>query len=381
MGMFLLSGAMGLQAMEKDVEAREKGNSLILNFSKIDCAIIAMRYGKSEEALQLVEAANEDPISDKIDRIIETMCYGKSEEALQLLEDIEDKDINRRGKIRAITLLGGAVLFNCVDVAQVLIERGADLHMECFDPDVEHCEARDQRYGNCTPFGMAIIDSNKEMIEFLVKHGADVDALISKATPLGNALDVDALILKSTPLQVILSQYFYLYYLMRGYFVSTNCNIRWLRLDCDYLQLDKAKYHGIYDDCLRQLSPGRNCLFLDNEGLKIINDCCSKNILKEMRFLIENGADVNARDEVGNTILHYLAGSFSYGGPFSFKFVDLLLEAGADPRIANNKGKFPLEKFNLFNYVAERFPERMKNYNELMAKFQQRIDELNVQDT
>jgi ankyrin repeat protein len=341
MEMFLLSGAMGLQTMQKDVEAKKK------------------RVEAREEKAEAREKANGTNAS-KIDRALIAMRYGKSEEALQLLEGIEDEDINSRGKIRPITLLGGAVLWNCEDVAQVLIERGADLHLECFDPDpdMEFSEARDQRYGNCTPFGMAIIDKNKEMIKFLVKQGADVNALIRGVTPL----------------QMILSDYSHFSRLGNDYFWRD-------KLDRDYLQLDKAKYHGIYDDCLRQLPPGQNCLLLDDEGLKIINDCCSKNILKEMQFLIKNGADVNAKDEDGDTVLHYLAICFTNGRPFDFKFIDVLFEAGADPRIANNQGELPSQKFKLLDYVAERFPERMKNYNELMDKFQQRIDELNAQNT
>ncbi|MDR0740823.1 MAG: hypothetical protein LBF34_03895 [Puniceicoccales bacterium] len=341
MGVFSLCGSTGSQAMEEDDEPQ------------------------ATEANAEAEA-NEDPIAAKIDCIINAMRYGRIEEALQLIAVIEDRDINRRGRSWGITLLGAAVLWGHMNVAKVLLERGANLHMPCFDSDVEDCAPRDQIYKNSTPFGMAIIDKNKGMIKLLVERGADVNALI----------------LGCTSLQVFFGNYFHLD--EDGYFWPAGRDGP-LRLDHDYLHLDDnghvgihAKYFGVYNDCLPLLPPGDNYLLLDNEGLKILNDCCSKNILEVMRLFIENGADVNAKNEEGDTILHYLAGSFSRGGPFDFALVDLLFKAGTDPRIANNDGKLPLQELELPDYVAERFPERREIFSKLVDRFQQRTDELNA---
>ncbi|MDR2371717.1 MAG: ankyrin repeat domain-containing protein [Puniceicoccales bacterium] len=328
MGVFWLCGTTGLQATEKDAKAQ-------------------------------VTETNETPIVSKIDYIIEAMYKGNSEKALRLLEGIENKDINCKGKIRSITLLGAAVILNHMNVAEVLLERGADLHIECFDPDREACAPRDERYGNSTAFGMAIIDNNKEIIKFLVKHGANVNTLIRGYTPLqgvwGNYFQLDE----------------------DGYFWPADSGP--LRLDRDYLQLDGPNYFGVYDDCLQLLSPGHNGFLLDNKGLNILNDCCCENILELMRLLIENGSRTNTRGKKGDTILHYIAGSFSRGGPFSFELLDLLFGAGADPRIANNKGELPLQELKLPDHVAERFPERRENYSKLVDMFRQRTDELNAQ--
>ncbi|MDR2371877.1 MAG: hypothetical protein LBD60_01885 [Puniceicoccales bacterium] len=363
MGVFLPCGTAGLQATEKDDEAQVAETNETPIAAEVDCLFEAMRDGDSEKALQLVEdiKANETPIVSKIDYIIEAMYKGDSEKALQLLEGIEDKDVNCRGEIRPITLLGAAVIWNHMNVAEVLLERGADLHMECFDPDREACAPRDERYGNSTAFGMAIIDNNKEMIKFLVKHGVNVNTLIRGYTPL----------------QGIWGNYFQLD--EDGYFWLADSGIP-LRLDRDYLQLDGPNYFGVYDDCLQLLPPGHNGFLLDNKGLNILNDCCCKNILELMRLLIENGSRTNTRGKKGNTILHYVARDFSRGGPFSFELLDLLFGAGADPRIANNEGKLPAQELKLLDHVVERFPERRENYSKTVDMFQQRIDELNAQE-
>jgi ankyrin repeat protein len=324
------------------------------------------------EAMNAIRAMNADPIADKIDCILEAIYQDKSEEALQLLGDIEDKDINFINSRSIATLLGGAVLWNRKDVAQVLIERGADLNMKCFSPDAGYFALLDRYHKNCTPLGIAFIDGNKEMVEFLIKHGADVNTSIHR----------------STLLQRTVSQYFFLRREDKNCLWLDACgDVRnrephtgMVRLDRSYLQLDGVDYDEIDDDCTRLPPPDQNYFLLNNAGLKFLNTRCGKKILKEVQFLIENGANVNARDKRGETVLHHLAGSFSHGGPFDFELLDFLFDAGADPRIANNKGKLPLEKFKLPDYVVERFPERKGNYDELMDMFQQRTDELNAQE-
>jgi hypothetical protein len=295
MGAFLLYGTTGLQAMEEGDGAQ-------------------------------VAEANEDPIAAEIGRTIKAICKGDSKEALQLIGGIEDKDIDCRGSGWEINLLGAAILWNLVDVVQVLLERGADPNMKCFDPDVEYCQLRDGYYRDCTPLGMAIINkmiinnnNNDEVIKLLVEHGADVNALI----------------VGQIPLERILNNY--------------------------YVQLKKDGRKG-------------------NEDLNALNDRHSENFLKDVRFFIENGANVNVKDDEGDTILHCVAGSFSRGGPFDVKFIELLFEAGADPRIANNEGKLPSQELKLLDHVIARFPERKEIFSKLVDRFQQRIDELNAQE-
>jgi ankyrin repeat protein len=55
-----------------------------------------------------------------------------------------------------------------------------------------------------------------------------------------------------------------------------------------------------------------------------------------VEFLLEHGADLNARDKYGDTPLHYAA---AFGHP---ETVRLLLERGTDPNIRNKYGATPL---------------------------------------
>ncbi|HBB33888.1 MAG TPA: serine/threonine protein kinase [Cyanobacteria bacterium UBA8803] len=58
-----------------------------------------------------------------------------------------------------------------------------------------------------------------------------------------------------------------------------------------------------------------------------------------IKFLIANGADVNAKDNLGNTPLHYAISRYENQG-----LVELLLAKGAEVNTANNYGETPLHQ-------------------------------------
>ena len=61
-----------------------------------------------------------------------------------------------------------------------------------------------------------------------------------------------------------------------------------------------------------------------------------------LRRLLKQKVDVNARDAMGRTALMHLLGPHS-AGPYQPEMLERLLEAGADPRAADNEGRTPID--------------------------------------
>lgn len=79
-------------------------------------------------------------------------------------------------------------------------------------------------------------------------------------------------------------------------------------------------------------------------------------------MLIKSGANVNAQDNNGNSVLEYASnGSCSADGE---KMVKYLLQNGANRDIRNNQGKTPLDNFNDWKHgYCDRIKDVLKNYN------------------
>ncbi len=113
----------------------------------------------------------------------------------------------------------------------------------------------------------------------------------------------------------------------------------------DVKHLFMVMYSGKFKN-LKQLAEGGADLRVVNaEGHTLLHWADSPEI---MRFLLEKGLDVHARDLNGNTPLHTLMSDYitmdhcSYGRPANPPCVRVLLEAGADVNAKNKDGRAPL---------------------------------------
>ena len=69
--------------------------------------------------------------------------------------------------------------------------------------------------------------------------------------------------------------------------------------------------------------------------------CCTEEDADILEVLLEAGADINAKDKWGNTLLHYIAGSSQRGAK---EAVGLVMDFGKpDVNAVNNEGKTALD--------------------------------------
>jgi ankyrin repeat protein len=73
-----------------------------------------------------------------------------------------------------------------------------------------------------------------------------------------------------------------------------------------------------------------------SQAFKAIHEAAKKADLKEVKRLLERGADVNAKDDSGITPLHWAANNGNKA------VAELLIAKGADVEAKNNDGRTPL---------------------------------------
>ncbi len=109
----------------------------------------------------------------------------------------------------------------------------------------------------------------------------------------------------------------------------------------------------------------------------------------QVQALLDAGADVNAQDEYGNSVLHSHAVPLP-GTEDALAIIDLLLENGADPRLENEHGEAPWKVALLHSNVApghvvthERIAREaadqgltVEDYLAVNSNMQARLDEL-----
>uniref|UniRef100_A0A5S6QKX3 Poly [ADP-ribose] polymerase n=1 Tax=Trichuris muris TaxID=70415 RepID=A0A5S6QKX3_TRIMR len=259
---------------------------------------------------------------------------------------------------RNSTPLHFAAGYNRFDVVKFLVESGANLH------------ARDK--GGLEPLHNACSYGHYEVTDLLIKNGADVNACdLWKFTPLHEAaangkFDICKLLLAhgadcsltnrdgETPLDLVKDSSSDVADLLRG----------------DVAILEAAKRGEV--DKLRKLvtADNVNCHDVKGRNSTPLHLAAGYNNYEAAEFLIEKGADVNAKDRGGLIPLHNAAsyGHFEIGQLLvqhgaqanaqdlwgftplheasqkgRFQLVTFLLSHGADPTIRNHDNQIPLD--------------------------------------
>jgi ankyrin repeat protein len=136
-----------------------------------------------------------------------------------------------------------------------------------------------------TPLYIAIINTRETMVSTLLKHGADVTVIVDEELPL-----ITAIRYRNFPIITTI--------LNAGYISEYN--------HCEAIHVAMASY---YFDCIP--------------------------------LLLDRGFNVNYQNSTGVTPLHRAVGSWKFRLKDAYDILILLLKAGADSSIVDNKGRTP----------------------------------------
>ncbi|XP_014231263.2 ankyrin-1-like [Trichogramma pretiosum] len=207
-----------------------------------------------------------------------------------------------------------------------------DLSHEKFHP--VQVDARDKK-GN-TPLHMALGRNFRVKAEFLLRRGANPN--------LANAEGL-------TPLHVVSERVIYYDAMELIFKISDELNQRVEVNARDkkgntplHLALQSSSSKELAELLLRR---GANLNLANEEGLTALHLICKSlryyDLTKMILELIDEkhrSAQVNSRDQMGNTPLHFASGAFGDN-----EVIELLLRHGADPNAANAEGLTPLHMF------------------------------------
>lgn len=196
-------------------------------------------------------------------------------------------------------LLPIAVSSNNKDVVELLLENGAIIEKN----NILHYA------------------KSKEMAEFLISLGADINGENGYGTPLSQYVSTTG-----TPLNLI------------KFIIDSGANIKAKNSDGKTPLHVAVEFHNI-DYVKVLIERGADLEAKDNNGnTPIMRLNPSRRGAKEMlKLLIANGADVNAKDNWDNTLLHFVAKFSSVES-----FIELLIKHGANVNAKDSGGNTPL---------------------------------------
>jgi ankyrin repeat protein len=370
----------------------EAGADVNLRNGKGQTPLIIAAFSCAKAIPFLLERGADPTLTDKTG---ESALHGivrlKAETMTPLLEQLlaAGADINHQNRHGQTPLIRAAYSSMVRDaVGTALLEHGADPNRQDYRGDtILHILAADSRRsdssglirrllahgarldirnrGNQTPLMAAVARKHVSVVRTLVEAGADVNVRDKQGTPLiGTLISCDAD--KLAMLRLIVdagadvnaaSEY--------GPLPLSHAFYGHLHLDCleparillnagaDPNRQDRngtAPIHSLAHWNRKDPAPALKLLLDHGARIDIRNQQGMTTLLLAGRYgtsttpmqaLLERGADVQAVDENGNTLLHCIAMNTKPGGSERLAFA---LTAGCDPSAVNRKGETPLDR-------------------------------------
>ncbi len=138
-------------------------------------------------------------------------------------------------------------------------------------------------------------------------------------------------------------------------YIKTYDSIRNQELENSEDMLIQAAKKGSHSKIKNLIKSGENVNQRNADGKFALIEACSNQFLLIVKTLLENGADVNLSDYLGNTAIMYSRTN---------KIIDLLLKYGADVNAQNNSGESALmyqSHFNSSDFIIELI-KKFSNY-------------------
>jgi ankyrin repeat protein len=331
------------EQIEKDLALlpKEKLNELLLN-AAIEGSVIKVRY--------LLDAGAYKNAKDKEGwTTLMLASYNNYKDIVQALLDVV-ADINVKNTVGNTALIY-ASRDGFLNIVQLLIDAGADINIK-------------NKYGK-TALQIASDNEFKEIVQVLLDTGSDSDSVneefkglkiyknadntyvakrndvlysfmwvpyvvnnFKKIGKIGKNYVITAKLLHTPPIQMILQ-------IQRKISLNENFCIK-PKFICEYLEFLPKSKEQIEKDLVLLPKKALNKLFIDA--------ACEGSVIK-VRYLLDAGADIEAKNKYGITALMYAS---SKGDE---KAVQLLLDAGADVNAKDNWEETAFQYALKWNYV------------------------------